>query len=78
MKTLDVIKTTQKVIRIGSSGGVTIPAKEMKRHGIGFGDEVEITVRPTRQTTVEDAQIIEAAKEILKNYHQDFENLAKR
>jgi len=31
-----MIKSIQKVIKIGSSGGVTIPAKEMKRLGVTF------------------------------------------
>ena len=33
-----MIHSTQKIIRIGSSGGVTIPAKELKRQNIKIGD----------------------------------------
>jgi metal-responsive CopG/Arc/MetJ family transcriptional regulator len=35
-------------------------------------------VTHTKATAPGDAQVIEAAKKILKDYHKDFENLAKR
>lgn len=73
-----MIQSIQKVIRIGSSGGVTIPAKELKRQNITFGDEVEVTVRPLRAVHAEDQEVIATAKKILEAYKQDFENLAKR
>ncbi len=73
-----MIQSIQKVIKIGSSGGVTIPAKELKRQNIAFGDEVEVIVRPVKPATSEDQQVVVAAKKILKDYKQDFANLAKR
>lgn len=72
-----MIQSTQKVIKIGSSGGVTIPAKELKRQNIAIGDEVEVIVRPI-QASNSDAVVLTSAKKILKDYRQDFENLAKR
>jgi bifunctional DNA-binding transcriptional regulator/antitoxin component of YhaV-PrlF toxin-antitoxin module len=41
-----MILSTQKIIKIGSSGEVMIPAKELERANIAFGDEVEIIIRP--------------------------------
>jgi bifunctional DNA-binding transcriptional regulator/antitoxin component of YhaV-PrlF toxin-antitoxin module len=73
-----MIQSIQKIIRIGSSGGVTIPAKDLKRQNIAFGDEVEVIVRPLHKTSSEDQKIVSAAKEILNDYRKDFENLAKR
>ena len=73
-----MIQSIQKVIRIGSSGGVTIPAKDLKRQNIAFGDEVEVIVRPLHNTNSEDQKVIAAAKKILNDYREDFENLAKR
>lgn len=37
------IKTTQKVITIGTSAGVTLPAKELRRAGIKPGDQIKIS-----------------------------------
>jgi antitoxin component of MazEF toxin-antitoxin module len=73
-----MIQSTQKIIKIGTSGGVTIPAKELKRQNIKFGDEVEVIVRPLRSSVIEDNKVIDAAKSILKTYRKDFENLSKR
>jgi antitoxin component of MazEF toxin-antitoxin module len=73
-----MIQSIQKIIKIGTSGGVTIPAKELKRQNIAFGDEVEVIVRPLRKITNDDQAVIEAAKKILTTYKKDFDNLAKR
>lgn len=73
-----MIQSIQKVIKIGSSGGVTIPAKELKRQNIAYGDEVEVIVRPLNSVNSEDKKVLEAAQKILNNYKQDFQNLAQR
>ncbi len=57
-----MIQSIQKVIKIGTSGGVTIPAKELKRQNIAFGDEVEVIVRPLRSYNDSDQKVISAAK----------------
>lgn len=73
-----MIQSIQKVIKIGSSGGVTIPAKELKRQNISYGDEVEVIVRPLHSVNSEDKRVLEAAQKILSDYKQDFQNLAQR
>ena len=73
-----MIQSIQKIIKIGTSGGVTIPAKELKRQNIAFGDEVEVIVRSLHKVNAEDQKVIETAKGILKDYKKDFDNLAKR
>ena len=39
------ITTIQKVIKIGSSRGVTLPAKQLRALGVRDGDEIEVTIR---------------------------------
>jgi antitoxin component of MazEF toxin-antitoxin module len=73
-----MIQSIQKVIKIGSSGGVTIPAKELKRQNINFGDEVEVIVRPLHSSSDEDQQVLATARKILAEYKQDFDNLSNR
>jgi antitoxin component of MazEF toxin-antitoxin module len=73
-----MIQSIQKVIKIGTSGGVTIPAKALKQHNISFGDEVEVIVRPLENHNSQDEQVIKSAKKILSDYKSDFVNLAKR
>lgn len=73
-----MIQSIQKIIKIGTSGGVTIPAKELKRQNINFGDEVEVIVRPLHSVSNEDRKVLAVAREVLDEYKQDFENLSKR
>lgn len=72
------ITTTQKIIKIGTSRGATIPAKELKNLGVDVGDEVELTVRKKNTGNASDAEVLKAARSILERYHQDFSNLAQR
>lgn len=73
-----MIQSIQKIIKIGTSGGVTIPAKELKRQNIAFGDEVEVIVRPLHSSRSSDQTVISTAKKILSDYKKDFDNLSKR
>jgi antitoxin component of MazEF toxin-antitoxin module len=73
-----MIQSIQKVIKIGTSGGVTIPAKALKQHNISFGDEVEVIVRPLHSHSKEDQKVINSAKKILSDYKNDFINLSNR
>lgn len=73
-----MISSIQKVIRIGTSGGVTFPAKELKRQNIAFGDEVQVTIQPVNTVSNKDETVIDAAKKILSTYKKDFDNLANR
>lgn len=71
------ITTTQKIIKIGTSKGVTIPAKDLRALDVDTGDELEITVRKkTSQTS--DNSVQEVAQSLLDRYNQDFKNLANR
>lgn len=72
-----VVTTIQKVIKIGSSRGVTLPAKQLKALGIRDGDEIEITIRK-HPVAADDDQVLKAANKLLKRYRIAFSRLAKR
>lgn len=73
------IRTTQTLISIGSSKGITLPAKDLKRAGIKTGDELEVIVRKRNNSDeAGDSEVMDAAKKILHDYKKDFENLARR
>ena len=72
-----VITTIQKVIKIGSSRGVTLPARELRALGIRDGDEIEVTVRK-RSEAADDNQVLKTANSLLRRYKEDFSQLAKR
>ena len=71
------ITTIQKVIKIGTSRGVTLPAKELARLGVKEGEEVEIIARKKTSIASSD-KVQQVADSILSRYDQDFKNLAGR
>jgi len=70
-----MIQSIQKVIKIGSSAGVTIPAKTLKMENVSIGDEVEITIRHIKKV---DEDTIAASRRIIEKYKTDFKNLSQR
>ena len=60
-----VITTIQKVIKIGSSRGVTLPARDLRALGIRDGDEVRLTVEQVKP-------IEQANKPSLRQDYDDF------
>ena len=72
-----VITTIQKVIKIGSSRGVTLPARDLRALGIRDGDEIEVTVRKLSEAA-DDNQVLKTANSLLRRYKEDFSQLAKR
>lgn len=71
------ITTIQKVIKIGSSRGVTLPARDLRALGIRDGDEIEVTVRKCSEVA-DDNQVLKTANSLLRRYKEDFSHLAKR
>lgn len=71
------ITTIQKVIKIGSSRGVTLPARDLRALGIRDGDEIEVTVCK-RSEAADDNQVLKTANSLLRRYKEDFSQLAKR
>lgn len=71
------ITTTQKLIKIGSSRGVILPAKQLKQLNVADNEEVEVIVRK-KSDTASSAEVMQAADEIMQRYNQAFKNLADR
>ncbi len=70
-----MIQSIQKVIKIGSSGGVTIPAKEMRRDDIVYGDEVRVTIEPINK---KHDKLMDEYQEFVQQYGSTLKNLADR
>lgn len=65
----------QKIIKVGSSAGVTIPKKQLEELGLQVGDEVELTIKPKNKKLQAYAVKLEA---FMDEYKEDLESLAKR
>ena len=74
-----VITTIQKVIKIGSSRGVTLPARDLRALGIHDGDEVRLTVeqvKPIKQAN--NPSLRQDYDDFKKQYGETLKNLADR
>lgn len=67
----------QKVIKIGSSAGVTIPKKQLGELGISIGDEVKITIEPVVKKDTQ-SELMSEYDAFVAQYGQALKNLAKR
>jgi antitoxin component of MazEF toxin-antitoxin module len=67
----------QKVIKIGTSAGVTIPKKQLSELGIVVGDEVKITIEPVAKKDSQ-AKLMSEYNAFVAQYEQALKNLAKK
>ncbi len=65
----------QKIIKIGSSAGVTIPKKRLEELGVAIGDEVEVEIKLKKN---KQAAYLTNLEKFMDIYDQDLKNLAKR
>lgn len=68
------ITTTQKIIKIGTSKGVTIPAKEFDELKLAVGQKVRVTIEPIEQPT----DIRSEYEAFKRRYGETLKNLADR
>jgi len=74
-----MIKSIQKIIKVGNSGAVTIPAKEMRAEQLKYGDKVRVTVEPLApDVSHEDIEMMKLAKKLIKRHRAALEHLAER
>lgn len=74
-----MIKTTQKIIKIGSSAGVTIPAKQLKQLGLRVGDEVNVTIEPVEPSPDTDQiELVALTQQLIKRHEAALRNLSQR
>jgi antitoxin component of MazEF toxin-antitoxin module len=69
------IKTTQKVIKIGTSAGVTIPKKQLEQMSVSIGDEIELIIKPKNSKLRDFSDEFDG---FMDTYSEDLNNLAQR
>lgn len=72
-----IMTTIQKIIRIGSSKGATLPAKQLKELGVDIGDKVRITVE-TIEAKDTQQQVLREYEAFVEQYDETLKNLADR
>lgn len=67
----------QKVIKIGSSLGVTIPKNRLDELGIGLGDEVKVSIAPVSKDKNQQ-KLMREYSQFVKQYGRTLKNLASK
>lgn len=70
-----IITTTQKIIKIGDSAGVIVPAKQLKDAGLKPGDKIDFSFEPTRPPHDE---VMQSYAKFKAKYGETLKNLADR
>jgi len=72
------VTTTKKVIKIGSSAGVTIPAEDLKRMGVTFGDELKVSFEPADTPDKHTVEVVEMTQKLIKRHKKALISLNQR
>jgi antitoxin component of MazEF toxin-antitoxin module len=64
-----------KVIKIGSSVGITIPQAIVSERGIKSGDQIEVTIKPIVKNQ---AKLLNEYNDFISRYGQTLKNLSNR
>lgn len=72
-----MIETTQKLIQIGSSDGVTLSKKDLARLGAKRGDMLKVRVELAREPE-NHTKILKEYNAFVDKYGQTLKNLANR
>ena len=72
-----IMTTTQKIIKIGSSKGVTLPAKQLKQLGVDVDDEVRITVETIQKDDIQQ-QLMQEYRAFVRQYDETLKHLVDR
>ena len=77
MLTEEKLQMVQRVIKIGSSLGVTIPKKQLDELGVSVGDEVRIKLEPVAKDKTQE-KLMQEYDKFVQQYSQTLKNLASR
>lgn len=72
------IKSVQTIIKIGSSAGVTIPAKDLKQAGLKVGDNLLMTVEPVQSVDQHKIEIVALTQKLIARHQKALKNLSQR
>ncbi len=72
------IKSIQKVIKVGSSLAVTIPATDAKHYGINAGEELEVSFKKPELEDKQQVEVVELTQKLIARHRKALKNLSQR
>jgi antitoxin component of MazEF toxin-antitoxin module len=68
----------QKVIKIGDSVGVTLPAKDLRHLGVEQGDNIKISFEAIDSTPTDKVELVALTQKLIERHSKALKNLAER
>jgi antitoxin component of MazEF toxin-antitoxin module len=75
---MNKVVTIQKFIKIGSSTGTTIPAKDFKYLGAKHGDDVKVTYELLPKPEDHTEEVVSLTQKLIKRHQEALDNLSQR
>ncbi|MFT4532488.1 MAG: antitoxin component of MazEF toxin-antitoxin module [Candidatus Saccharimonadales bacterium] len=77
---MTAITSIQKVITVGASSGVTLPAKDLDSMGIKKGDNLKVTFEPVKENKPDNhtLEVVELTQNLIQRHKQALKNLNQR
>ncbi len=72
------IKSVQKVIKVGSSLAVTIPANDARYYGIKAGEELEVSFKLPTEADDQTVKVVELTQKLIARHQKALQNLSQR
>ena len=72
------ITSTQKVIKVGDSLAVTIPAKDARMLNIQKGDELKVSYQKTVTTKTHTVEVVELTQKLIERHQKALNNLSQK
>jgi bifunctional DNA-binding transcriptional regulator/antitoxin component of YhaV-PrlF toxin-antitoxin module len=72
------IESMQKVIKVGSSLSVTIPAKDARFYNVKAGEILRIRYERPEGVDVHQAEVVEIARNLIKRHEKALASLSQR
>ncbi len=72
------IRSIQRIIKVGDSAAVTIPARDFKHLGVEFGDDIEVTYKRIQKPQEQTEEIVALTQKLINRHERALKNLSQR
>ena len=72
------ITSTQKVIKVGDSLAVTIPAKDVRALDLKKGDELNLSYEKKPAVDAHTVEVVELTQKLIERHQEALQNLSQR
>ena len=73
-----MLKSTQKLVKVGSSDMITVPAHVKRELNVNTGDSLKVTFEVVDQPSAHDVEVVAIAQKLISRHRKALKNLSQR